>query len=79
MKLLTFLGAAEAYVQFANGRRLTSLPKIADALQLYHELGDARNDLLHAGKRPGARESAVLERIIQGLCRRLDELPLPEE
>ncbi len=66
-------------VQFANGRRLTSLPKVAKALRLYRELGDARNDLLHAGKRPGARESAVLERTIQDLCKRLDELPLPGE
>jgi len=66
-------------IQLANGCNLNSLPKIADALRLYQQLGDTRNDLLHAGKRPGARESAVLEQTIRSLCSHLNELPLPGE
>ena len=61
----------------ASGRNLHSLPKIAQALKLYKEVGDARNDLLHAGKRPNANEADALERMIGSLCERLNELPLP--
>lgn len=62
---------------FSTGRSLRDLPKIAQALKLYDELGQARNDLLHAGKRPGAREAETLERLIDALCNRLNGLPLP--
>ena len=62
---------------FSSGRSLHSIPKIAQALKLYEELGHARNDLLHAGKRPDAKEAGVLVRIIESLCNRLNELPLP--
>lgn len=41
-------------------------------------VGHARNDLLHAGKRPDAKGAEVLERMIGALCQRLNELPLPE-
>ncbi|MDW8318515.1 MAG: TIGR02221 family CRISPR-associated protein [Anaerolineae bacterium] len=62
----------------SSGRSLHSIPKIAQALRLYEEVGHARNDLLHAGKRPDAKEAEVLERMITSLCSRLNELPLPE-
>jgi len=64
-------------VVFSSGRTLHSLPKVAQALKLYEEVGLARNDLLHAGKRPDAKEAEVLERMIGSLCNRLNELPLP--
>lgn len=65
-------------VVLSSGRSLHSIPGIAQALKLYEELGHARNDLLHAGKRPDAKKADVLERMIRGLCNRLNDLPLPE-
>lgn len=60
-----------------SGSSLRGLPRISQALKLYEEIGNARNDLLHAGKRPGASEAAALERMIGSLCERLNQLPLP--
>lgn len=65
-------------IALPTGRALDSLPGFELALQLYHEVGDARNDLLHAGNRPGAREAETLERLILSLGQRLSELSLPE-
>lgn len=67
-----------AEIALPTGRALSSLPDFELALQLYHEVGDARNDLLHAGNRPDAREAETLERLILSLGQRLSELPLPE-
>ncbi len=69
---------AFADAALSSGRSLRSIPKIAQALKLYEEVGHARNDLLHAGKRPDAKQAEVLERMIGSLCQRLNELPLPE-
>lgn len=67
-----------ADITLFSGRTLQTLPRIDLALQLYGEVGEARNDLLHAGKRPGAKEASALERLILSLGQRLNELPLPE-
>jgi CRISPR-associated DxTHG motif protein len=69
---------AFADAALSSGRSLHSIPKIAQALKLYEEVSHARNDLLHAGKRPDAKPADVLERMIGSLCQRLNELPLPE-
>lgn len=49
---------------------------MADLLNLYGELGGARNDLMHAAKRHNAQKSAALEKSIRRLCGRLNDLPL---
>jgi CRISPR-associated DxTHG motif protein len=68
---------AFADATLSSGRSLRSIPRIAQALKLYEEVGHARNDLLHAGKRPDPKPADVLERMIGSLCQRLNELPLP--
>ncbi|MCO6450985.1 MAG: TIGR02221 family CRISPR-associated protein [Caldilineales bacterium] len=62
---------------FSTGLTLRSLNQIADALKLFAELGNARNDLLHAGKRPGPLAAVDMENSVKRLCGRLDQLPLP--
>lgn len=57
--------------------RLLQLPHIAEAVTLYEQLGDFRNDLLHAGKRAGARSGKKLAQDAPKLCCGIDQLPLP--
>jgi hypothetical protein len=45
-------------------------------LNLYQQLGDLRNDMMHAGKRRKPRDSREMEKQIKDLCARLQELPL---
>ena len=56
---------------------LTAVPQLQKAIDLYGDLGDVRNDILHAGKRRGAASADSLEKRIDKLCRRLNELRLP--
>lgn len=53
--------------------------KIKELVDLYNQLGDCRNDLMHAGKRARARKSKDLAAEAKGLCKRLDELPIPAQ
>lgn len=56
---------------------LTAIPSIDSAIDLYSQLGNARNDIMHAGKRKGAMPVQKLEQQVRELCRRVDDLPLP--
>jgi CRISPR-associated DxTHG motif protein len=61
----------------ADGRQdLSVVPSLNDVVNLYNQLGDLRNDLMHAGKRRNARAADVVEDAAQELCRKLDALPL---
>jgi len=62
---------------FETRKSLNDIPQIARALKLYEEIGSARNDLLHAGKRPSAMKAGAMERKIKELCDALQSLPLP--
>jgi len=46
-------------------------------LTLYEQIGDIRNTLLHAGKRPNADAPKTLEKKAKALCAQLRDLPLP--
>lgn len=54
---------------------LDAIPAAAAAVNLYDRLGDLRNDMLHAGKRRGARSAATLAKQILTLGTQLDTLP----
>lgn len=56
---------------------LSAVPDLDQLLNLYNNLGEARNDLMHAGKRPGAKSADVLSKQIEGFCRKLVSLPIP--
>jgi CRISPR-associated DxTHG motif protein len=56
---------------------LLEVNSFTQALNLYTELGDLRNDLLHAGKRKGAKSAHTLTKLIDRLCKSIDELSLP--
>ncbi len=62
---------------FDCGKGLHDIPQIVQALDLYQRLGNARNDLLHAGKRPAPRKANQMEKTIANLCEELQSLPLP--
>lgn len=55
---------------------LARIPAIDAATDLYSQLGNLRNDIMHAGKRKGAMPVKTLEQKVRELCSRLDELPL---
>lgn len=57
---------------------LRALPQVEAVADLWAELGDLRNDLLHAGMRPDPREAQDLMRQAEGLIAALADLPLPE-
>ncbi len=71
-------GAFDDY-RFSNGATLRKVPQIAFALDLYGQVGLARNDLLHAGKRRGALEADLMEREVNRLCAALDKVGLPHD
>lgn len=54
---------------------LDGVPKITEAVQLYNQLGDLRNDLMHAGKRKGTFSAEVVENKAKEYCARLMTLP----
>lgn len=68
---------AFADADLSSGTSLRTIPNIARALDFYQQLGDTRNDLLHAGKRKGAGKARDLEKAIQRLCGRIDEFSVP--
>lgn len=55
---------------------LREVPHLEDALRLYNELSQVRNDLDHTGMRKGALLAATLARRVAELCVQLDALPL---
>lgn len=55
---------------------LREVPQLEDALRIYDELSQVRNDLDHTGMRRGALLAATLARRAEELCARLDMLPL---
>jgi CRISPR-associated DxTHG motif protein len=63
---------------FETGVRLYQIEAIEKALDLSNELGNTRNTLLHAGKRPQTERARTLEKQVLRLCERLNELPLPD-
>ena len=64
--------------KFPNRKTLRSIDQISQALDIFSLLGDARNDLFHAGKRRGARSAKTMAKQVTDLCSRLSELRLPE-
>ncbi|MBO9394412.1 TIGR02221 family CRISPR-associated protein [Caldilinea sp.] len=54
---------------------LGALPSREEVVQLYGELGDLRNDLMHAGKRKGALPAQKVEEKAHKLYGRLKALP----
>ena len=65
--------------QFSTGRRLCDIPSVHNVLNLWSQLGDVRNTLLHAGKRPDQRSAETLETQAVQLCQQINELLLPDE
>jgi CRISPR-associated DxTHG motif protein len=63
---------------FETEVRLHTVSFISNALDLYRNLGDVRNTLLHAGKRPITQSAEDLEKQVRKLCQQLNELPLPD-
>ena len=63
--------------RFSNGKTLRSISQISQALNIYSNLTDARNDLLHAGKRTKPGKAQDLERKVNTFCPQLSELQLP--
>ena len=63
--------------RFLNGNTLRSIGQISQALDIYAKLVDARNDLLHAGKRRNPGKAEEMEKNVKNLCPRLAELRLP--
>ncbi len=57
---------------------LRGLPQVEAVAGLWDQLGDLRNDLLHAGMRPDPRAAADLRKQAGRLIAALDDLPLPE-
>ena len=64
--------------KFSNRRNLHFVSQIGKALDIYSNLGDARNDLLHAGKRRNPGKAKEMEKKVKNLCARLSELQLPD-
>ena len=64
-------------VKFSNGASLRSINQIGQALQTYSNLVDARNDLLHAGKRRNPLKAQTLEKKVKDVCSRLSDLQFP--
>lgn len=62
---------------FSSGKQLREFASLKSALILYEQLGDLRNTLLHAGKRPSTELAETLEKKVQNLCQQLQQLPLP--
>lgn len=54
------------------------IPRYAEAIDLFNRLGDVRNDVMHAGKRRGARQAATVKKNLTRACEDLDSLPLPD-
>lgn len=54
---------------------LGAVPEITEAVQLYSQLGDLRNDLMHAGKRKATLSAEVVENNAKEYCARLMALP----
>ena len=63
--------------EFSNGKTLCSANRMSQALDIYSNLGDTRNDMLHAGKRRSPLPAQTMANKVTSLCSRLSELPLP--
>ena len=59
------------------GSLFADVPQAELAVTLFGQIGEVRNDILHAGKRKGAMRASKLESKVRRLCEQLDELPLP--
>lgn len=62
---------------FSTGVNLQSIPYMATCIDIFDQVGQVRNTLLHAGKRPQRMPAETLEKQVKTLCQRLNELPLP--
>lgn len=71
-------GAFDDHI-FETGVRLHKIPGLTKVLDLYNQLGEVRNTLLHAGKRLSTQSAEDLEKSVIRLCQRLFELPLTEQ
>ncbi len=62
-----------------DGIDLSGIPHLADALTLFDQIGQVRNDLLHAGKRRSPLDARKAEEKILRYCEKVRNLPLPNE
>ena len=58
---------------------LGRIPHLEDALTLFDQIGQVRNDLLHAGKRQSPLDAEKAERRILQRCEEIQRLPLPND
>ncbi len=58
---------------------LGRIPHLEDALTLFDQIGQVRNDLLHAGKRRSPLDAEKAERRILQRCEEIQRLPLPND
>lgn len=61
---------------FQSGIQLQSISNIKKVLNLYNNLGEVRNTLLHAGKQSSQKPANDLEKQVIKLCEELDTIPL---
>lgn len=70
-------GGLPADYQFQNGSKLSDVPRLEEALNLYQNLGQVRNTLAHAGKQPTEKQADHLEKQVRRFCEDLKALPMP--
>ena len=58
---------------------LSGIPHLEDALTLFDQIGQVRNDLLHAGKRRSPLDAQKAEQRILQQCEEIQRLPLPND
>ncbi|WP_298821623.1 TM1812 family CRISPR-associated protein [Chloroflexus sp.] len=69
--------AAEEEKSAADGQKPIDLSKIqSDVVTLFDQLGNLRNDLMHAGKRPNPLQATSVEKKMREFLKKLKELPL---
>ncbi len=55
---------------------LSTIPSNEEVIKLFEQLGDLRNDLMHAGKRENALSAQNVENHVQKLRVQLEQLPI---
>ncbi|MGC8950153.1 TIGR02221 family CRISPR-associated protein [Chloroflexus sp.] len=56
---------------------LNAIPSLKEVIDLYNQLGDLRNDLMHAGKRKHQLSAEKVEKHVKNVFDQLQKLPLP--
>ncbi len=56
---------------------LSTIPSNEEVIKLFEQLGDLRNDLMHAGKREQPLSAQNVENRVKNLREQLEQLPIP--